>query len=177
MVNETIDKIELAFPLNELFDSVNLLSTYSAKNMTASGEDPVDAFVITKDEQPFVDACISKAISDLFAIFIKQTNTIPDSMFKERAINGVNCCGFSISLNTRFDGELLVNRNRFTLINNSCMDYLKNYILLEWAKVNKLGDDITIYANSLNENIRQIQLNNFELKKARYGKTYDSFNA
>lgn len=176
MVNETIDRIEFAFPLDGLFANVSLQSIYSAKNMsvTPSGVDATDAYGIMSDERDFVNANTPKAIADLFALFVKQTHTIEDSLFLKKDLNSIECCGFSIVREVQ-DGKSLYNPNRLIVLDYNCTDYLKNYILLEWAKTNKLTDNIPIYVNALAENERHIRNNNFEIKKGLYGKTYNPF--
>lgn len=176
MVNETENRIEFAFPLEALFQKISLQSLYSAKNMgvTANGQDAADAYGVMTDEQDFVNAHVPKAIADLFALFIKQTNTVLDSLFSNKKLNSVDCCGFSLVREIQ-NGVPLYNPNRLVLIDYNCEAFLKNYILLEWAKANKLGDNITIHQNDMNENIRHIRNNNFELKKGQYAKTYEPF--
>lgn len=181
MFNETPTAIEFAYPLDALFSQVSLQSIYSAKNMAATplGLDATDAYGIMTDERDFVNAHIPRAISDLFALFVKQTNTIIDSLFVKKPLgtspNTVDCCGFSIV--REMDGHRpLYNPNRLSVIDYNCSDYLKNYILLEWAKTNKIIDNITIYSNALKENETHIRNNNFELKKGQYAKTYNIFS-
>lgn len=176
MVNETTDKIEFAFPLDSIFENVSLQSIYSAKNMqpTASGEDATDAYGLMTDERDFVNSHIAKAITDLFALFVKQTKTISNSLFVKKTMNNIECCGFSLVRETE-DGKSLYNPNRLSVIDYNCESFIHNYILLEWAKANRLESNIGVYTAGMNQNIRNIRNNNFELKKSQYNKTYSPF--
>lgn len=176
MYQETTTSIDFAYPIEAVFAEVSLQSIYTAKNMsvTAKGEDAVDAYGITSDEKDFFRAQLDKAITSLFSYYVKQTDSVEDSMFPSKTMNEIECCGFSIKRETQA-GKSLYNPNRLKVLDICNSDFLKNYILLEWAKTNMLADGVAIHKSSLDHNIAEIRKNNFEFKKRLYGKTYEVF--
>lgn len=173
MYKENDTTIEFAFPIGAIEQSVYLQSTYGAKNMQATtpGVDIVDAFGLSADEKEFTETQLADALNSLFLLFVGQSEGIENAVTQSKEFEGKECCGFVIK--REMNGtEPTYNTNRLKIIDATVADYLKNSILLQWAKTNKIADDVTIYQNAINDNVRIIARQNAEIKKGRYSTTY-----
>ena len=173
-------KTTFSWYTDELFDKVNIESLYNHRNTTdKEGVPQVDKLALSRDEYDYFLLHLKNVMVSLFEDFSKMTKTIDSSLYidtdKPDLADGTkhgNQCGFSIVRHVDASNNSVYNTNRLPMVEQFAESIIFNHILLEWAKTNKLADEITIRNTNLTEARRQLVSNLFELKKPLYGKSY-----
>ena len=165
-------KTTFSWYTEELFDKVNIESLYNHRNTTdKDGVQQVDKFALSRDEYDYFLLHLKNVMVSLFEDFSKMTKPIDKPDIEDNAKHG-NQCGFSIVRHVDANNNSVYNTNRLPMVEQFAESIIFNHILLEWAKTNKLADEITIRNANLTEARRQLVNNLFELKKPLYGKSY-----
>lgn len=177
---ETDGKTTFSWYTEELFDKANIESLYNHRNtLDKEGVSQVDKLALSRDEYDFFLMHLKGCLVNLFDDFVKMTKTVTDSLYVDAdkpdladTTKHGNQCGFSIVRYTDTSGKSVYNANRLPIIESLAEKSILNYILLEWAKTNKLADEITVRTENVKDARRELVKNLFELKKPLYGKSY-----
>lgn len=179
---EDTGKTTFSWYTEELFDRINIESLYNSRNMyNKDGVSEVDRFALTRDEYDFFKMHVKNIMVALFEDFSKMTKSVDSSLYMDvdkpdladATKHGMQC-GFSIVRYVDSNNKSVYNTNRLPMVEQLANTIIVNYVLLEWAKTNKLADEVTVRTSNITEARRSLVNNLFELKKPLYGKSYAS---
>ena len=177
---ESDGKTTFSWYTEEMFDKISIESMYNHRNtLDKEGVPQVDQLAISRDEYDFFLMHLKGCLINLFEDFAKMTRTIADSLYVDIDKTDLaddtkhgNQCGFSIVRYTDASGKSAYNTNRLPIVESMAEKIIFNYILLEWAKTNKLADEVTVRTANLKDARRELVYSLFELKKPLFGKSY-----
>lgn len=161
MVVETEHMIDFSYSTSDLFDAISTESLYASRNIAIAtpGADPVDTFALTADEYDFVTAALNVAFSSLLSIVTDQCDTVI-----HLTTNGL--CQFSIN---RHEGY---NPTRLAIIDANVSEFLKNSVLMAWAKNQKLENELSVYGTTMIDNSRHIAEHLGKVARRPYRSSY-----
>ena len=150
----------------DLFNEVNLLSLYRAKNIVQSagneaGKTMVDEYALSEDERDAFYIFAKKAIYDAFAQVVKMTKALTDTVFindgvytGEESTSGIvtssPAYGFILYDNTAYNANVL------QLVDNEILKFLRMEILYDWYDLNGMDAEASKYKAKWDESRRDL---------------------
>jgi hypothetical protein len=161
--------IAFYYGTDDMFNNVNLKSSYRAKNIkTESGDSLIDDFAITEDERDAFTLFLNASMHDAFNIVMKMTGGVANALYLDVAngtilgtVSGTqfDCYGFKIKDHAAY------NSNNLTLVDEGIKNLLEAFIMKEWYKMTGhdgelakwLNEYLTIKRDLINRRLFQLR--------------------